>query len=134
MGTAARLDLEMDQGADFAFQVYWTTGTNRPYYVVSPMRMEIRDQVGQVAITLQTNDTSQDEDGDPDNQSILYNSESGLIQLQITADQTDLLSAQNSYVYDLFAHYVDDMGSGAVRKKRLITGTVTVNGRYTQNV
>ena len=131
---AARVDFEIDQGADWAFQVYWTNGTNLPYFVQAPMRMEIRDQVGQVAVTLQTNDTSEDADSDPDNQSILFNPETGLIQLMLTADQTDNLSAQNSYSYDLFVNYVDTAGSGNVRKKRLLAGSIEVNGRITRNV
>lgn len=130
MSTAARVDLEMDQGADFAIQIYWTTTENNPYSIQSPMRMEIRNSVGNVAATLQTDEDSTEDDTEA---SILYNSESGLIQLQLTAEETDALGP-GQFDYDLFVSYLDSAITGRVRTKRLIAGRVSVNGRVTQNV
>lgn len=132
MATAAQMDITLDQGADWSCQLYWTRGDNRPYFLVAPMRMEIRDQVNNVAVTLQTNDSSTDDgDADPDDRTILFNSETGLVQLELSDEQTDRLSPQNSYVYDLFVHHADE--TGTVRKKRLVYGQVFVNGRITRN-
>jgi hypothetical protein len=132
MSVAFRVDLEMDQGSDWASQIYWTDASSTPFTVTGPMRMEIRNDVGGVVITLQTNDTSTDELSDPDNQSILYNSESGLIQLQVRGTDTNKLAPGN-YLYDLFVHYTDSV-TGFVRVKRLIEGIVAVNRRVTQNI
>lgn len=133
MSVAANVDLSMDQGADFACQLYWTSGENQPYKVQGPMRMEIRNSVGNVVCTLQTNETSEDEDSQPDNQSIAYNSDSGLIQLYIDAAQSDLI-AGGSYDYDLFVSYLDSNITQRIRKQRLLYGKVHVNGRITKNV
>lgn len=133
MSTAAQLDINIDQGSDYAAQIYWTTGAGAPFFLQGPMRMEIRDTVGGVALTLQTSDTSDDDDADPD-QTILFNEESGLIQLYLSGEQTDLLSPDVAYVYDLFCHYLDSAITGKIRKRRLIAGRVHVFGRTTQNV
>lgn len=133
MSASANVDLSMDQGADFAVQIYWTSGENLPYQVQSPMRMEIRNDVGGVVATLQTNETSEDLENQPDNQSIMYNSDSGLIQLYLTAEQTDLIPA-GTHTYDLFVSYLDSNITQRVRKQRLLYGKVMVDGRITKNV
>lgn len=133
MSTAANVDLSMDQGADFACQLYWTSGENQPYNVMGPMRMEIRNSVGNVVATLQTNETSEDEENQPDNQSIGYNSDSGLIQLYIDAATSDLIPA-GVHDYDLFVSYLDSNITQRIRKQRLLYGKVMVNGRITHHV
>ena len=40
----------------------------------------------------------------------------------------------HSYDYDLFVHYNDKDLTGRVRKRRLLSGKVYVNGRITRNV
>lgn len=131
--SAAKVDFDIYEGEDWAVQLWWTNGDNVPYFVAPPIRMEIRNSVGGVVITLQSNETSTDFDSDPDNQSILYNSESGLIQLHIKSEDTDKLGASGAYLYDLFTHYRDPV-TGKVRKRPLITGKVNVTRRVTQNV
>jgi len=133
MSTAARIDLEMDQGADFAIQMYWTTTENEPYSLQSPMRMEIRNSVGGVVATLQTDDTGGDGIEDDEDKSIIYDSDSGLIQLQLTADETNAMGP-GLFDYDLFVSYLDAAVTGRVRTKRLIAGKVKVNARITSNV
>lgn len=133
MSTAARIDLEMDQGADFAIQLYWTTTENEPYSIQSPMRMEIRNSVGGVVATLQSNDKDGDGVEDDGDQSIVYDSDSGLIQLQLTADETNAMGA-GQFDYDLFVSYLDSNVTGRVRTKRLIAGKVKMNARVTSNV
>lgn len=133
MSTAAQVDIELDQGSDFAIQIYWTTTENIPYSIQSPMRMEIRNSVGGVVQVLQIGTTDEDEVLDPDDATILYNPESGLVQLQLTSAQTDAIGP-GLYDYDLFLSYLDSGITGRVRTKRLIAGRVKVNGRITQNV
>lgn len=127
MSVAANVDIELDQGADFGLQIFWTDPEQTPFTVLSPMRMDIRADTGQVAYTLQTNDSAPA--GTTLN--ISYNSESGLIQLFIPASDTSALKA-GIYGYDLFVTYQD---SGTTTKlKRLLAGTVMVNQRITKNV
>ena len=133
MSVAANVDLSLDQGADFAVQIYWTSGENKAFKVQGPMRMEIRNQVGNVVHTLQTNETSEDEESNPDNQSIMYNSESGLIQLFIDSASSDLIPP-GANTYDLFVSYLDSDVTQKVRKIRLLYGKVLVSARITQNV
>lgn len=133
MSTAARIDLEMDQGADFAIQLYWTTTENEPYSLQSPMRMEIRNSVGGVVATLQTDDQGGDGIEDDEDKSIIYDSDSGLIQLQLTAEETNSMG-HGLFDYDLFVSYLDAAVTGRVRTKRLIAGKVKVNARITSNV
>jgi hypothetical protein len=129
MSTAGRVDLELDQGADYAAQIYWTDGEQNPYTVKSPMRMEIRNETGSVAYTLQTDDNAPVDA----TKTILYNSDSGLIQLNIPASDTSKLGSGN-YTYDLFVTYMDNEVTGTTRLHRLIAGYLTVNGRVTRNV
>jgi len=131
MSDVARVDINIYQGADWAVQIYWTSGDMRPYSVQAPMRMEIRDQLGQVPVVLQTNQTSEDLETNPDNQQILFNPESGLIQLHLTGDETSVL-APGMYDYDLWVHYKSTVG--VVAKRAILVGRVIVQGRITQNV
>jgi hypothetical protein len=129
MSTAGIADLSLDQGADFGIQIYWTDAQNNPFTVLSPMRMEIKNSVGGIVYALQT-----DDDAPVDTvQTILYNPDSGLIQLMIPAVDTAKLAA-GSYVYDLFITYLDNAVTQATRTKRLIAGSVLVNGKVTSHV
>lgn len=124
MSTSASVDLALDQGADFGIQIYWVDAQQQPFTVLSPMRMDIKNEVGNTVMSLATNDD------DPNATTILYNSESGLIQLQLTAAQTATM-VPGLYNYDLFVTYQDNAVTMATRLKRLISGTVLVNGRVT---
>jgi hypothetical protein len=127
MSTAADVDIALDAGADFGLQIYWVDAQQSPFTVLSPMRMDIMDEVGNIVQSLQT------DDDDPSNPTILYNSESGLIQLMLTADQTALM-VPGLYDYDLFVTYMDNAVTLATRLKKLLTGTILVNGRVTKVV
>jgi hypothetical protein len=95
--------------------------------------MEIRNSVGGVVATLQTDQFSDDGIVPGDDKNIMFNIESGLIQLQLSADDTDAMGP-GKFEYDLFVSYLDSAVTGRVRTKRLISGQVLVNGRVTQNV
>ena len=128
MSTAALVDLEIDQGADYGVQLYWTSMDQVPYTVLAPMRMEIRDDVGNTMYTLATSDGTS-----TGVQTILYNSDTGLIQLMIPAEDTAGFPS-GVYVYDLFITYVDNMDTNATRIHRLVRGNVYVNKRVTRTV
>lgn len=126
MSESPVVPLAIDQGADFSLQIYWTDPGNNPFVVLDPMRMDIKAQTGQVVHSLTT---SVEGDGQP---GILYNSDSGLIQLTIPAEDTALFPA-GEYAYDLFITY-SDTALGVARLKRLMRGTVYVYGRVTEVV
>lgn len=128
MSTSALVDLEIDQGADYGVQLYWTSMDQQPFTVLAPMRMEIRDDVGNTMYTLATSDGTS-----TGTQTILYNSSSGLIQLMIPAVDTSGFPS-GVYQYDLFVTYQDNDVTNATRIQRLIRGSVYVNKRVTQNV
>ena len=128
MSTSALVDLEIDQGADYGVQLYWTSMDQQPFTVLAPMRMEIRDDVGNTMYTLATTDGTS-----TGTQTILYNSSSGLIQLMIPAADTAGFPA-GVYQYDLFVTYQDNAVTNATRLQRLIRGNVYVNKRVTQSV
>lgn len=128
MSTSARVDIDIDQGADFAVQLYWTSNDQQPFPVLAPMRMEIRDDVGNTLYTLATADGTS-----LGGESILYNSDSGLIQLMIPASATGTFPA-GRYAYDLFVTYQDNDVTNATRVARLIYGSAYVNKRTTQSI
>lgn len=129
MSTAAEVDLVLDQGADFGIQIYWTDADSNPFTVMSPMRMDVKNDVGAIITTLQTND---DAPVDTD-VTILYDSGSGLIQLLIPAATTSTMPS-GVYRYDLFVTYQDNAQTMTTRLKRLLEGSLTVQGRVTLSV
>lgn len=129
MTNAAYADLVIDQGADFAVQMYWTDFNNNPFTVLSPMRMDIKASTGQIVATLNTNDDA----NDLETPSIVYNSDSGLIQLQLPPNTTSTI-APGDYSYDLFVTYQDNLTTSSTRLAKLLYGRVFVNGRVTRNV
>lgn len=127
MSESPVLNIAIDQGADFNAQIYWTDAGNNPFTVLHPMRMDIKSDTGQVVHSLSS--------GLPEDEGesgILYNSDSGLIQLNIPAAATSLFAA-GIYAYDLFVTYSDEAASRTAQK-RLIRGNIYVYGRVTQSV
>lgn len=120
------IDLEFVQGADYGVQIYWTSPDQEPFTVLSPMRMEIKDAVGNVIYTLSTDGT----DGEPN---ILYNSDSGLIQLRVPASATADFPV-GRYDCDLFVTYQDNKVTNATRVTRLFRGNAYVEKRITSSV
>ena len=129
MSTAALVDLDIDQGADFGVQIYWTDAESNPFTVLSPMRMQIKSYVGTVIYTLQTDDEAPLDA----TKTILYNSDSGLIQLAIPAADTALFPT-GIHAYDLFVTYQDNEVTNATRLRKLLSGSVNVFGRTTTGV
>ena len=118
--------IRIDQGADWAAEIQWSTGEMTPFYVLSPMRMEIRHaSSGVLLAALQTDDL-----GETTEDTINYNSDSGLIQLRLNSATTRDFPP-GTYMYDLFVTYSD---GGTARLHRLLYGSCYVSGRVTQNI
>ena len=129
MSTAGIVDLALDQGADFGIQIYWVDAQKQPFTVLSPMRMDIRNEVGAIIESLMTDDEELDESL----KTITYNTDSGLIQIMLPAARTSLLTP-GLYEYDLFVTYQDNAVTELTRLKKLVAGSILVNGRVTQSV
>lgn len=124
---AGHVDLVIDQGEDWTVQLYWTDYYNDPHRVTAPMRMQIKSPLGQVVADLYTPDAAW-----PAGEvaPILYNSDTGWIQLHIPATQTDTIAPGN-YFYDLFVNIDDGEEYVGTQSVRLITGNVSVSKRIT---
>lgn len=137
MSEAARVDLTIDQGSDFALQLYWTNSFDVPYQVTHPIRMQVKDSVAQTVLEFVS---GSEEEGEYEDHELTFNSELGLIQLTATAAKTSTLSP-GVYFYDMFATYIDDRASdeegsqaSKPRLMKIMRGTVKVNGRITADV
>lgn len=128
--TAAKVDLYLDQGADFLCQLYWLDQNSVPMVIAPPIRMEIRTiDSNTIVKALQSGSV---EEGEDENYAILFNADSGLIQIHLDSEDTSEMSP-GQYVYDLFTSY-SDRASNAIRRHRLIQGTVNVSRRVTLDV
>jgi hypothetical protein len=127
---SAQCDFIIDQAADWFVELYWTDYNNVPIPVVSPIRMEIRSSSGALVAELIYDGDLPDGSVPP---SILFNAESGLIQLQLTSSQTDNMPP-GVYNYDLFVTYQDAQNNPLLRRQRLLYGQVEVRGKVTQQV
>ena len=127
--TAARVDMVIDQGADFVAQIYWLDQDNYPIRVVDPIRMEVRSvDANQLVHAFQSGGPGESEN---EVYNILYNTDNGIIQITMSAADTSIMSS-GKYRYDLFTGY-EDQATDKVYKHRLIQGIIEVRGRVTQN-
>lgn len=130
MTNAGIVDLTIDQGTDWAVQIYWTDQYSVPFRVSPPIRMQVRDDLNQIVLERKF---------DPDlaggmAQGILYNSATGLIQIMVTAAESENLKI-GIYHYDLFASYLDVSALTAVeRRAKLVTGRFIIEGRVTRDL
>lgn len=129
MSGAAQCDFVIDQNADFFVEIYWTSYDNIAIPVVSPIRMQMRSPTGQMVAEL-LYDTEIDGQTPP---TITFNTDSGLIQLQLPASKTNTIPT-GIYAYDLFVTYTDAQNNYTLRRHRLLYGQVEVRGKVTLNV
>lgn len=124
---AGRIDLVIDQGEDWTAQIYWTDYYNDPHKVTAPMSMHVKSPLGQTVADLYTPDETW-----PAGEvaPILYNTETGWIQLHIPATQTNTIPPGN-YNYDLFVNIDDGAEYVGTQSVRLLAGTVSVSKRIT---
>jgi hypothetical protein len=130
LSTSAQCDFVIDQNADFIAEIYWTDYNNIPIYVIEPIRMEIRSKTGQLEAEL-IYDGSTPVGQTPS--AITYNSDSGLIQIHMPADQTNAMHP-GLFNYDLFVTYSDAQNNATLRRHRMLYGQVEVRGKVTRNV
>src|SRR5690606_12658703 len=134
-----RVDLSVDQGADFAVEIYWTDYNNNPFPIQAPIRMDVRGEVRGTLVELVAYPGG--EQGEyRDDVTVKYSSERGRIQPLLSSEKTKSLPAGN-YFYDLFVTYRDsyqDVVTGdminATRLAKIMYGRMAVHGRVTQNV
>jgi hypothetical protein len=126
---AGRVDLYVDQGADYTAQLVWNDFTDNPIPVTLPMRMDVKSPYGQVMFSLFPPDPLPTDEIP----AMTYNTDNGMIQIHITKEQTDLL-AGGMYKYDLFATVDDgDVGTGD-QLVRLVFGDLICSSRVTQGI
>jgi len=122
----ATVGLDIDQGEDWTCQIVLTGQTGDAMNVIGPMQMDLRNQVGQLVLSL--NDPQVGDTGIPE---ITYSSDIGLIQIHIKRSVTAALEA-GEYQYDLFCTVTDyDIYAGNQRL-RVLNGSATVNKRVTE--
>lgn len=126
---AGPVELIVDQGADYTAQLVWNDFTDNPIPVTDPLRMDVKSPYGQVMFTLFPPDPMP-----PDEvPAITYNTDSGLIQIHMTKEQTDLLEG-GTYSFDLFVTVDDgDVGTGD-QLVALLYGSVIVRPRTTTGI
>lgn len=123
---AANVPIVIDQGEDWTIDVVWTDNHDEPIPVRHPCKMEIKNTLGTVVATLETDpDLPDGEIG-----TIMLSADIGLLQLHLDDDVTAALSP-GVYHYDLFASSDDGNVYAGNQRTRLLYGSVTVNKRVT---
>lgn len=126
---AGRVELWVDQGADFTAQIVWNDFTDNPIPVTNPMRMDVKSPYGQVMFSLFPPETLPPADVP----AMTYNTDNGMIQIHMSKEQTQLLEG-GTYNYDLFATVDDgDAGTGD-QLVALLYGPIIVRPRITQGI
>jgi len=126
--SAAYVPMEIDQGADFTTQIVYTDDFDMPYMVVSPCRLDIKNNTGATQLSLETPDTPLPDGEIPE---IALSDEAGMIQLHIEDTATAAL-VPGVYQYDLFVTVNDGDEYAGNQIERLVYGEVVVNKRITQ--
>ena len=125
---AAYVPLEIDQGEDWSCQITYTDDFDEPYRLTAPARMDIKNNQGQIQLSLSTPEETLPTGYIPE---IGLSEEVGLIQIHIE-DETTGNMIPGVYKYDLFITVTDGDEYAGNQVQRLIYGEVTVNQRVTQ--
>jgi hypothetical protein len=125
---AAKVDLEIDQGEDWAAQIVYTDEYDEPHKIVHPCRLDIKNNTGAVQVSLSSPDTAPPEGTIPE---IAISTDIGLIQLYLEDTATAAL-VPGQYKYDLFVTITDGNAYAGNQIQRPIQGMVTVNKRTTE--
>lgn len=138
MSDGAYVELSLDQGADFTLQINWTDPSNQPYEVIHPIRMQARASTGQTVLDLASS-SGNASSGDGSVPPITYSSQSGVLQVYVPNSQTVGIPS-GQYYFDMFVTYrakVYNMSGSTTdseRRMKLLYGTISVEGRVTQDV
>lgn len=123
---AANVPLDIDQGEDWSAHIVWTDSYNEPIPVIHPCRMDIRDSIGTVIHSLET-DPDVPEGTIP---GLALSTETGLIQMHMDSEVTAAMNP-GVYFYDLFVSTDDGAVYAGNQISRLLYGKVSVNKRTT---
>lgn len=124
----ARIDFTINQGEDWSVQIVFTDEQDNAMNLASPFRMDIRDTIGTIIVSLATSDDAPDFGALPE---IMLSSAVGLVQLHLEDTVTNALPT-GQFVYDLFGHVDDDDEYAGDQVVRFCTGNVTVVKRITE--
>jgi hypothetical protein len=124
---AAEVNLEIDQGEDWACQIVWTDSLDAPQLITDPARLDAKDKTGATVLSLQTPASPPPDGTIPE---IAISNEMGLIQLYVDKATTGAM-VPGQYLYDLFVTANDGDAYAGNQTHRLMAGTLTVNKRTT---
>lgn len=123
------LDLEIVQGEDWTVQIQSLDDNDNPKPIVSPARMDVRDKMGAIVLSLTTPAENEVPGAVP---SIAISGEVALIQLHIPREVSSELTP-GSYPYDLWVT-IDDEGSYAgFQAAQELRGQFIVHDRVTRD-
>jgi len=115
-----RVDLLVDKGSDFAFQLYWTDQYDEPLTITYPMKMTVAFGAPQTYISVTETPTG------GELAYISYNAEAGFIQLSLPDSHTNTFTV-GQYKYDLWAHISDpDDVVNTTKRAKIIEGNFNV--------
>lgn len=124
---AAEVNLEIDQGEDWACQIVWTDTLDSPQLITDPARLDAKDKTGATVLSLQTPVSPPPPGTIPE---IAISNEMGLIQLFVDKATTAAINP-GQYSYDLFVTANDGDAYAGAQTHRLMAGLLTVNKRTT---
>lgn len=119
------VNLVVDKGEDYAFQIFWTDQYDQPLEITHPLKMTVSYNTPHTYIS--TSETP----GANQYAYLSYSATSGLIQLSLPDSYTNTLTA-GVYRYDLWAHVSDpDDVVNLTKRVRIFGGSFTVRSAVT---
>ena len=128
MPAAAFVPIDIYQGEDFTAQIIWTTDQDEAQAIVAPARLDIKNGVGSLQLSLATPEEELPEGEIP---GIGISSDIGLIQLHIEDSVTEAM-VPGTYQYDLFVTADDGGVYAGEQRVALMSGPVNVFKRVTR--
>jgi hypothetical protein len=119
--------IEIYQGEDWTAQIVWTDDFDEPQQVIAPCRMDIKDNTGQLLVTLETPEEDLPEGEIP---TISLSTDIGMVQLHLE-DSVTAAFLPGLYKYDLFLTVNDGGAYAGNQQIPLLYGPVTVSKRTT---
>lgn len=128
MSQRDQLEVEMDQGEDFAVQMYWTDSDGKAIRVVTPARAEVRDTTG--ALVMQF--ASENAGNTATKAAVTVSVNSGMIQLSAPKVLTRALAA-GRYAIDVWCNVTTDDATftGSKEELKVCTGWLLTYPRTT---
>lgn len=124
---AALVPIDVWQGEDFTAHIVWTDDFDEPLPVIAPCRMDIKNGLGGLLITLETPEEELPEGEIP---SISLSTDIGLIQIHIE-DAATAAFVVGQYHYDLFTTVSDEGAYAGEQQVPILYGPFNVIKRTT---